>query len=358
MTDRAHVFTAGPAVLPVDVLKKASEAVRNYNGLGISLVEMSHRSKDFKKIHEEAKVNIREIYNVPQDYEILFMQGGASLQFAMIPLNFLKDGDTAHFVNTGSWSTKAFKEAKNVGSAEVIASSEDKDYTYIPENVPDTGAAYVHLTSNNTIRGTQYFKYPEIKKSPIICDMSSDIFSKKIDVSDFGMIYAGAQKNAGPSGLTIIIARKDLLEKASSPVAYLNYKTHIKADSLYNTPCTFATYAVGEVLKWIKAEGGLDAIEKRNKKKADILYSAIDNSDGYFKAPVRKEDRSWMNVPFRLPSEELEAKFLKEAEEKNFIGIRGHRSVGGIRASIYNALPIESVEALVDLMEKFRKNNS
>jgi phosphoserine aminotransferase len=357
MSKRAHIFNAGPAVLPVEVVETVSKSVAEYQGLGLSVVEMSHRSKPYDEIHTTAMKNLRDVYDIPEDYEIIFMQGGASMQFAMIPMNFLNPGETACYVDTGAWSTKAIKEAKNIGEVKVIATSEDKKFTYIPKNIPDEKCAYVHITSNNTIRGTQFFDYPELKNAPLICDMSSDILCKKTDISKFSMIYAGAQKNIGPSGLTVIIIKKSFLEKASQKIGYLNYKTHHKANSLSNTPCTFATYAMGEVLKWIKKSGGIQAIEKINKEKAGLLYDAIDNSGGYYSAPVEKDDRSWMNIPFRLPSEELEAKFLKEATAKNLIGLKGHRSVGGMRASMYNALPMESAQALVDFMAEFKKNN-
>jgi len=355
--DRAHIFNAGPAVLPFEALQKASKAVLNYNGLGLSLIEMSHRSKEFEAVHLEAISNLKEIYNIPADYEIIFLQGGASLQFAMIPMNFLKQGETAHYVDTGTWSTKAYKEAKNFGEVKVIATSEDKKYTYIPKNIPDEKCSYLHITSNNTIRGTQYFNFPKIKNSPLICDMSSDILSRQVNISDFDMIYAGAQKNAGPSGVTIVIIKKTFLESSACKSAYLNYKTHSKENSLYNTPCTFATYVMGEVFKWIKSIGGLDEVEKRNREKAKLLYDCIENSNGFYRAPVEKNDRSWMNVPYKLPTEELEAKFLKEASLKRFFGLKGHRSIGGVRASLYNACPLESVQALVSFMKEFKKNN-
>ena len=355
---RAHIFNAGPAVLPIGVLENASRAILEYDDLGLSLIEMSHRSKNFAAIQEEAMQNLREVMNIPSNYEVIFMQGGASLQFLMIPLNFLKPDEVAHYVDTGAWATKAVKEARNVGVATVVASSKDRDYTYIPDNIPDTKCAYVHITSNNTIYGTRYSEYPKIKNAPLICDMSSDILCRKVDICDFGMIYAGAQKNIGPSGITVIVIKKDLLESAGSKTNYLNYMTHAKGNSLYNTPCTFATYVMGEVLKWMKARGGLDSIEENNRKKANLLYECIDNSGGFYLAPVEKNFRSWMNIPYRLTDENLEAKFLKEASEKKLIGLKGHRSVGGIRASLYNALPIESVEALIDFMESFRKKNS
>lgn len=356
MGNRAHIFNAGPAVLPVSALEKISQGVQDYNGMGASVVELSHRSKEFSAIHEETMNNMREIYDIPEDYQIIFMQGGASLQFTMIPLNFLPEGKTAHYVDTGAWSGKAVKEAKNIGSVEVIASSKDKDYTYIPKDIPDNDCAYVHITSNNTIKGTQFKNFPKTK-APLICDMSSDILSKRVNIRDFDMIYAGAQKNLGPSGLTVIIIKKSFLETAAEKTNYLNYKTHADANSLYNTPCTFATFAMGEMLKWIKSLGGLEDVEKLNDKKANLLYDAFENSGGYYRSPVEAADRSLMNVPFRLQSEELEAKFLKEAAERKMLGLKGHRSVGGIRASIYNALPIESVQALVDFMEEFKKNN-
>ena len=352
-------FNAGPAMLPVEVMKRAQQEFLDYKGTGCGIFEHSHRASSFQGVLDTTNANIREVYGVPENYDIVYIQGGASMQFAMIPMNLMNTG-AADFVDTGTWSSKAIKEAKLFGEARVAAQSKDDKYTYISKfedwKLTDD-ASYVHITSNNTIYGTQYASFPKTK-NPLIADMSSDIMSRPVNVADFGMIYAGAQKNLGPSGLALVIIRKDLVERTPANIpTMLKYSTYTENDSLYNTPPTFGIYMIGLVMEWMKSVGGLTEIEKMNNAKAALLYDAIDNSDGYFRNPVQKDSRSKMNVVFRLPSEELEAKFLKMLGENGMIGLKGHRSVGGLRASIYNAMPIEGVEKLVSLMNDFRKNN-
>ncbi|MGD9486467.1 MAG: phosphoserine transaminase [Calditrichaceae bacterium] len=360
MKDRIFNFNAGPAALPLSVLEEAQRDLLNYKGEGLSVMEMSHRSKTFDKIIKDTENLMKEIMGIPDGYKVLFFQGGATLQFAAVPMNLLPDGKSADYINTGTWSTKAIEEAKKLGkNVNVIASSEDKNFTYIPDGfklTPD--ASYLHMTSNNTIYGTQWQKFPETGSVPLICDMSSDINCRKVDVSKFAMIYAGAQKNMGPSGVTIVIIREDLLERSPKNIPTMtSYKIIGGKDSLYNTPPTFGIYLIKLVLEWMKNSGGLSKVEAMNRKKADLLYTAIDSTD-FYKGTVRKEDRSLMNVTFRLPSEELEQKFIAGAIENNMIGLKGHRSVGGIRASIYNAVPVEAIEALVRYMKDFEKKNN
>ena len=322
-------------------------------------MEMSHRSKAFDQIIQEAEKDLRDLMHIPDNYKVLFLQGGASLQFAMIPMNLMTTG-AADFVDTGTWSSKAMKEARLFGEVRVAAQSKDTKYDHIPAF--DTwklseDASYVHITSNNTIYGTQYQDFPTTK-APLIADMSSDIMSRKVDVSKFGMIYAGAQKNLGPSGLALVIIRKDLVGRTPEKVpTMLKYSTYTENNSLYNTPPTFGIYMIGLVTDWIREVGGLEAVEKMNDAKAALLYQAIDESNGYYSTPVKKCSRSKMNVVFRLPTEELEAKFLEVVKANGMIGLKGHRSVGGMRASIYNAMPLEGVEKLVGIMNDFRKNN-
>ena len=356
---RVYNFSAGPSVLPEVVLKEAAEEMLDYKGTGMSVMEMSHRSKAFDNIIKEAEQDLRDLMNIPDNYKVLFLQGGASQQFAMIPMNLMTTG-AADFVDTGTWSSKAMKEARLFGEVRVAAQSKDTKYDHIPAF--DTwklseDASYVHITSNNTIYGTQYQDFPTTK-APLIADMSSDIMSRKVDVSKFGMIYAGAQKNLGPSGLALVIIRKDLVGRTPEKVpTMLKYSTYTENNSLYNTPPTFGIYMIGLVTDWIREVGGLEAVEKMNDAKAALLYQAIDESNGYYSTPVKKCSRSKMNVVFRLPTEELEAKFLEVVKANGMIGLKGHRSVGGMRASIYNAMPLEGVEKLVGIMNDFRKNN-
>ncbi|ASB90257.1 3-phosphoserine/phosphohydroxythreonine transaminase [Bacillus sonorensis] len=355
---RTTNFNAGPAALPLEVLQKAQNEFVDFNGAGMSVMELSHRSKEYDAVHQKAKALLKELMEIPDDYEILFLQGGASLQFSMIPMNFLSKEKTAHFIMTGAWSEKALAEAKLFGSTSVIATSEDDTYKYIPDipEIPADGA-YLHLTSNNTIFGTQWQQFPD-SPIPLVADMSSDILSRKIDVSKFGIIYAGAQKNLGPSGVTVVIIKKDLLSKENEQVAkILKYSTHAKANSLYNTPPTFAIYMLSLVLEWLKEKGGVAEIEKRNRKKAGILYRAIDESGGFYKGHAREDSRSNMNVTFTLKNDELTKAFIAKAKEERMSGLGGHRSVGGCRASIYNAVSVEDCEKLAAFMKTFREEH-
>lgn len=361
MEKRIYNFSAGPAVLPEEVLLEAQKDLFSYKGSGMSVMEMSHRGKIFDQIIKEAEADLRKLLDINDNYAVLFLQGGATLQFSMVPLNLMPPKNKADYIITGSWAKKAMKEAKRVGSVNIAASTESENFSRIPKQSElklDPDASYVHFTSNNTIYGTQWKTEPEVGNVPLVCDASSDILHKKIDVNKYGLIYAGAQKNIGPAGVTLVIIRKDLLERSSDELhTYLNYKVHVENNSLYNTPATFGIYIAGLVFKWLLNMGGLDEMYKRNVEKAKILYDAIDSSDGFYRGTVVPEDRSLMNVTFRLPNEELEKKFIEEAKKRDLDGLKGHRSVGGIRASIYNAFPKKGVEALVTFMEEFRKNN-
>ncbi|KRP04979.1 MAG: 3-phosphoserine/phosphohydroxythreonine aminotransferase [Sphingobacteriales bacterium BACL12 MAG-120813-bin55] len=355
---RVHNFNAGPAILPESALAEASEAIKEFNGLGMSILEISHRSKDFQAVIDEATTHIKELMRLPDNYSVLFLQGGASTQFTMVPMNLLKSGETAGYVNTGTWSKKAIKEAKLFGNVQVLASSEESTFNYIPKgyDIPDT-LKYLHLTSNNTIYGTQYQNFPS-SKVPVVVDMSSDIFSKEMDYTQFDLIYAGAQKNLGPAGVTLVMINNDLLQDLEKPIpSMLDYRTHISNGSLYNTPPVFSIYMCMLTLRWLKNNGGLAAMEHRNREKADLLYNAIDASP-LFKGTVAVEDRSIMNVNFIMENRELEPAFLQYAKERQCVGLAGHRSVGGFRASIYNALPLSSVAYLVELMDAFTKENA
>jgi phosphoserine aminotransferase len=353
---RKYNFYAGPAILPLEVMKKAREELLDFNGIGLSVMEISHRSKDFVAVADAAEAKIRSLLGVPDNYSVLFLQGGASTQFGMIPMNLLKGGK-ADYVHTGSWAKSAIKEAKLFGTVNVAGSSEDKNFSYVPEFTLSSDAVYVHLTSNETIGGIQFRTFPDTGDIPLIVDMSSDIFSRRLDVSKFGMIYAGAQKNMGPAGVTLVIMRNDLIDNgAENLTSMLSYRTHREKQSMYNTPPCFAIYIVKLVMEWLESNGGLEAMEAVNDKKAKTLYDAIDGLSLY-NGTAEPKDRSKMNVTFRITPEELEGKFIKEAEAQGFIGLKGHRSVGGCRASIYNAMPVEGVEALVKFMEKFEKDN-
>ncbi len=351
--NRKHNFGAGPGVLPVQVLEEAAKAVLDFNGAGMSLLEMSHRGKEFIAVMDEAIALVKEILNVPAGYSVLFLQGGASTQFAMIPYNLLPAGGKAAYVNTGVWAKKAIKEAKAFGEVNVLASSEDKNFNYIPKGfeIPKD-ASYLHLTSNNTIYGTQYKSFPS-SPIPVVCDMSSDIFSCEIDASKFDVIYAGAQKNMGPAGTTLVIIKDELLGKAGRHIpSMLDYKIHIEGESMYNTPPVFPIYVSMLTLRWIKGLGGLKAIAEMNRKKADMLYAELD-SNPMFYGTAEKEDRSDMNITFLLNDPSLEEDFLNTCKDAGIIGLKGHRSVGGFRASTYNALPLSSVQVLVDVMKEF-----
>lgn len=358
---RVYNFSAGPAMLPQEVLKKAASEMLDYKGCGMSVMEMSHRGKEFMEIIQTAEANLREIMSIPNNYKVLFLQGGASLQFAMVPLNLMQKNKKADYVHTGQWSKKAISEAKKYGKVNIVASSEDKNFTYIPELNPATfskDADYFYIVTNNTIFGTAYKRIPHTGDVPLVADMSSNILSEPMDVSQFGLIFAGAQKNIGPAGLTIVIIREDLVGKAGvNTPTLLDYKTHVEAASLYNTPPCYAIYIAGLVFEWIKEKGGLSAIAKMNHEKAKILYDYLDRSK-LFKNPVHKDCRSIMNVPFVTGSEALDEKFIAEASKRGLKTLKGHRSVGGMRASIYNAMPIEGVKALVDFMEEFEKQNT
>lgn len=362
MTKRAYNFNAGPAALPLEVLQKAQEEFVDYRGIGMSLMEISHRSPQYEQLNEETQALMKELMGIPDGYKVLFLQGGASTQFAMIPMNFLKPGTIAQYVHTGSWAEKAIKEAQLFGETAIAASSEADKFTRIPDlsdmQLP-ANSAYVHITSNETIGGAQYRQYPDTGGVPLIGDLSSDILCRPIDVSRFAMIYAGAQKNLGPSGVTVVIIREDMLADIPKNIpTMLSYSTHAKNNSLYNTPPAYSVYMVNLVLHWIKENGGPEAIEKRNKEKAALIYDAIDNSGGFYRGVVEPDSRSIMNITFRMKDEELEKKFVKESEQQGFVGLKGHRSVGGLRASTYNAVPYEACKALADFMDDFRGRNS
>lgn len=356
--NRVYNFSAGPSMLPESVLVKASEEMLNYKGSGMSVMEMSHRSKPYISIIENAESLIRKLMNIDDCYSVLFLQGGASTQFSMVPMNLLSKFKKADFINTGNWSKKAISEAKIFGTANTIASSEDKGFTYIPESFKiSEDVDYVHITSNNTLEGTRYTTYPDTGNIPLVADMSSDIMSTEIDVSKFGLIYAGAQKNLGPAGLTIVIVKNDLLGKQIENVpTMMKYETHAKEKSLYNTPPCYSIYIAGLVFQWIDEMGGVKAIEKINNEKAALLYDFLEESK-MFKNNVNKKDRSIMNIPFTAPTDELNEKFIKESEQAGLCTLRGHRLIGGMRASIYNAMPIEGVKKLVDFMKKFELEN-
>ena len=355
---KVHNFSAGPGILPAEVLKQASEACVNFDNLNLSLLEISHRSKNFEKVIDDSRSLVKELFEVGDEYEVLYLGGGASLQFAMVPYNLLTEKGYAAYVNTGVWATKAIKEAKIIGNTKVIASSEDKNFNYIPKGyeIP-TDADYLHITSNNTIFGTQMKEFPKTS-IPLVCDMSSDIFSRKVNARDFDLIYAGAQKNMGPAGSTMVMVKKSALGKTGRKMlSMLDYNVHIKGGSMYNTPPVFPIYVTMLTLQWLKKNGGIAWIEQLNKQKAELLYNEIDRNS-LFVGTTAKEDRSQMNVCFLLNKPELEPEFDKLWKDANISGIRGHRDVGGYRASLYNALPLESVQALVDVMKDFEKQKA
>ena len=357
---RVYNFSAGPSMLPTEVLKTAAAEMLEYGTSGQSVMEMSHRSKEYQAIIDEAEADLREIMNIPDNYTVLFLQGGASTQFAMVPMNLMNKNKKADYVVTGQWAKKAYKEAARYGNARVIASSEDKTFSYIPKITPDMidpEADYVHICMNNTIYGTKWQNLPETGDVPLVADISSCILSEPIDVSKFGVLYAGAQKNVAPAGLTIVIIRNDLIGNAMDITpTMLNYKTHSENGSMFNTPPCYTIYIAGLVFKWIKNIGGLDYMRKINSEKAAMLYDFLDNSK-LFKGTVVAEDRSLMNVPFVTGNEELDAKFVKESKAAGFVNLKGHRSVGGMRASIYNAMPVDGVKKLIEFMKKFEEEN-
>ncbi|MDD2189884.1 MAG: 3-phosphoserine/phosphohydroxythreonine transaminase [Eubacteriales bacterium] len=359
--ERVYNFSAGPSMLPLEVMELAAKQLTNYNNCGMSVMEMSHRSKEFGEILHTAEKNLRDLMNIPDNYKVLFLQGGATLQFSMIPINLLRGSKKADYIVTGHWAKKAAQEAKKFGQIKIVASSEESNFTYIPEVKKEDftkDADYVHITMNNTIYGSKYPYIPDTGDIPLVADLSSCILSEEVDVSKFGLIYAGAQKNVGPAGVVIVIIREDLLGFApeNTPI-YLNYSTHAENDSMYNTPPTFGIYIAGEVFKNIIRLGGISAIEKINKEKAKKLYGYIDGSSLY-KCPVAVKDRSLMNVVFVTGNEALDKKFTQEAKAEGLHNLGGHRSIGGMRASIYNAMPMAGVDALIDFMKKFEAANS
>jgi len=360
-TKRAYNFNAGPSALPLSALQTAQSELLDFQGAGMSILEMSHRGKEYEAVHNQAIALLRELLGIPDDYEVLFLQGGASLQFAMIPMNFLPAGRKAGYVITGVWSEKAIAEAKKLGDTYEVASTKAGNHSSIPapaELKVEADTAYIHITSNNTIFGTQWRDFPDTGSVPLIADMSSDILSRPFDVGKFSLIYAGAQKNLGPAGVTVVIVKKSFLATANPNIpTMLRYGTFAKENSLYNTPPTFGIYLMGLVLAWIKEQGALAAITRRNEEKAALIYDAIDASKGFYVGHAVPAARSRMNITFRLKSEELEKKFLAEAKQAGFVGLAGHRSVGGCRASAYNAVPVEACQALRDLMVKFQSEN-
>jgi phosphoserine aminotransferase len=357
---RIFNFAAGPAVMPLTVLEEIQRDLISLPGTGMSILEISHRSTTFESILAQAEADIRRLAAVPSTYKVLFLQGGASLQFSMVPMNLLAAGKTADYIDSGSWADKAIKEAKKVGTVNVAATTKDEHYTRVPTQAElklTPGAAYVHMTSNNTIEGTEYKDLPVVGDVPLVSDTSSDIFSRPIDLSRHALIYSGAQKNMGPAGLTIVIIREDLLQRSQKSLpTMLNYAVHAENGSLYNTPPAFAVYALGLVMKWLLAQGGLEAMAKVNVRKAGKLYAEIDRT-GFYRGTAHKDCRSLMNVTFRLGSEDLEKRFIKESTAAGLDGLKGHRAVGGIRASIYNAFPEDGVDALVGFMRDFERNN-
>lgn len=361
MPHRIVNFNAGPATLPLEVLKKAQSELLDYHGTGMSVMEISHRSAEYDEINNSARNSLRDAMGLSDEYEVLFLGGGASTQFAMVPLNLLGEGQTAAYVDTGEWSSRAIKEAKKIGKVHLAGSSAESNYTSVPKpdelSFPDD-AAYLHMTSNNTIHGTQFHRFPETGEVPLVCDMSSDILSRRIDFSRFDLIYAGSQKNLGPAGVTIVIIKGSLLSRCRDDnPTMLSYRTHADKQSLYNTPPVFAVYLVKLVIEWLVERGGLEAIEKENRAKQELVYRMMEQHPDFYKGTADPTSRSWMNLTMRLPDEELEKKFVTDAKSAGFGGLKGHRSVGGIRVSLYNAMPLESVEKLVRFMEEFRAAN-
>ncbi|MDQ4075614.1 MAG: 3-phosphoserine/phosphohydroxythreonine transaminase [Chloroflexota bacterium] len=359
--NRVYNFSPGPATLPLPVLEQVKEELLDYRGKGMSVLEMSHRSKEYGEINAAAEARCKRLLGVDEGYRVLFMQGGASTQFALVPLNFLSDRSVGDYVLTGNWSLKALKEAKGIGQVHVAASSEEEGFRRIPhqtEMVLSDGAAYVHITSNNTIYGTQFHAWPEVGDRPLVADMSSDIMSRPFDAEKFALVYAGAQKNIGPAGVTVVLLRESWLDKVvrSLPTMF-QYKTFVEKDSLYNTPPVFAVYIVNLVLKWIEETGGLEMMEQRNQQKASYVYDAIDRSDAFYRGYAASNSRSLMNITFNLPDEELSKRFIQEAAEQGLVGLKGYRTMGGIRASTYNAMPVEGCRLLAEVMDDFVARN-
>ncbi len=358
---RKYNFYAGPSTLPLPVLEQLQEEIVDYHGEGLSMIETSHRSSIYDTIHNETEEMMRELLGIPGDFHVLFLGGGATLQFAMVPMNLLGGDTPCDFVVSGAWAKKALDDAEKVGKVNVIFDGKDSSYTTLPQVrdvEPGSASSYVHITSNETIGGVQWKEFPKTGRVPLVADMSSDILSRPLPVSDFGIIYAGAQKNMGPAGVTVVIIRKDVADASSDGLpAYLSYKTHAAKKSLYNTPPVFSIYAVNLVLKWLKNSGGVEAIEKLNQKKAGAVYGSMKKSGGFYTCPVDPSVRSHMNIVFRLPSEDLEKKFIKEAAQEDMLGLKGHRSVGGLRASVYNAMPLDGARVLADFMDTFAEKN-
>ena len=355
--NRIHNFNAGPSTLPLPVLERARDELVDFKNKGMSILEMSHRSAEYDAVHQRAGQSIRELLNVPDNYKILFVGGGATLQFSMIPLNFLPEGHSCDFTVTGTWAKKAYADAKKAGRVNVVFDGKEDNYLNLPKvqdlNL-DANAAYLHMTSNETIGGIQWHEFPDTGGVPIICDMSSDFMSRRLPLEKFGMIYAGAQKNAGPAGVAVVLIRDDMVERCPDHLgAYLNYRTHAEKDSLYNTPPVYAIYMVSLVMEWVLENGGLQAMEKRADQRSSLIYGAMQKNAGFYRCPVPEHCRSKMNVVFRLPSEDLEKQFIQEAAAEGMGGLKGHRSVGGCRASIYNAMPIEGAQALSEFMDRF-----
>lgn len=360
LTKRVYNFYPGPATLPIQALKKAKEELLDYKGTGMSVMELSHRSKAYAEIHTSASNLVRELMNISDEYKILWLQGGASSQFFMVPVNLQQKAKPLEYVNTGAWSKKAIKEGKLFGDVNVVASSEDENFSYIPKDISfSKNASYAHITGNNTIFGTEFHNWPKTPSDvPLVCDMSSSIMDKEIDVNKFGVIYAGAQKNIGPAGVTLVILREDLINRVSDNTPTMQkWKTHVEKDSLFNTGPCWAIYMCKLALEHLEEIGGVPEIEKINRKKAKILYDVIDKSDGFYKGHAKPDSRSLMNVTFNLPTPELEEKCVKDAAERDLIGLKGHRSVGGMRASIYNAMTLQGVEALVEFLKDFQEEN-
>ena len=360
MTKRVYNFYAGPATLPLSVLKKAQEELLDFHGTGMSILEISHRSKEYDAVHKKASELLRELMGIPSNYKVLWLQGGASTQFFMAPLNLQQAGKPMEYVHTGNWAKKAIKEAKLYGEVKIVASSEDKKFTYIPKNVVfSENTAFAHITGNETIGGIEWHEWPTVPSTvPLVCDMSSNLMDKVIDVKKFGLIYAGAQKNLGPAGVTVVIIREDLITRVpENTPTMLKYKTHVEKDSLYNTSPCFSIYLCELVLEHLKNLGGVAAMEKHNRKKATLVYDIIDKSNGFYKGVAQPESRSLMNVTFNLATPELEAKCVEEAKKQGLIGLKGHRDVGGMRASLYNAMSMEGVETLCSFLTEFQEQN-
>jgi phosphoserine aminotransferase len=360
MTKRVYNFYAGPATLPLPVLKKAQSEIINFENTGMSVMEISHRSKEYARIHEKASYLVRELMGIPNDYKIMWLQGGASSQFYMVPLNLQKDKKSMEYVNTGVWSKKAIKEARFYGDVKVVASSEDKNFSYIPESIEfSDNAAYAHITGNNTIYGTEFHQWPNVSNEvPLACDMSSHIMDKKIDPNKFGVIYAGAQKNIGPAGVTLVIVREDLFHRVPNNTPTMQkWTTHAEKDSLFNTGPCWSIYMCKLALEYLKSQGGIPAIEKNNRKKAKLIYNLLDKSNNFYKGHAKRDSRSLMNVTFNLPTSDLEEKCINEGFKRGLVGLKGHRSIGGMRASIYNAMTIEGVQTLIDFLKEFQENH-